>query len=162
LEEPKPTRDNSRLAYAILIFLFLVGFAVGLVTLNRSNTACRESYRTDGHVTAGRNVITVQIAKTNSQRQQGLGGKGCLQPERGMLFKFDQAGYYPFWMKDMKFPIDIVWINSAHQVADIKANVSPGTYPQSFTNSKPARDVLELSAGQAVRDGIKTGSQLNY
>jgi uncharacterized membrane protein (UPF0127 family) len=151
---------KPRLAYASLIFLLLIGFSAGIVLLNRQN--CNEIYRKDGRINFAGIQINVQIAKTTGEQEKGLGGKQCLAANQGMLFEFGKSDYYSFWMKDMKFPIDMIWIDSKHQVVDIKADVSPRSYPKSFTNYAPAQDVLELKSGQAVKLGLKTGSALNY
>jgi uncharacterized membrane protein (UPF0127 family) len=79
-----------------------------------------------------------------------------------MLFIFDKPATYPFWMKDMKFPIDVVWLNSDHNVVTVKSNVSPASYPETFQNSAPAQYVLELKAGQAKALEINNKTNLSF
>ncbi len=99
--------------------------------------------------------IPVLIADTEPERRQGLSGQPTLAPGSGMLFVFDEPGQYPFWMKDMNFPIDIVWIDEQGLITEITPNVSPNTYPTLFTPKDPILFVLELPAGTVNKYGIK-------
>ena len=92
-------------------------------------------------------TIHVSIANTPQAHEAGLGGRTGLAPDEGMLFIFREEGKHVFWMKDMSFPIDIVWIASDGRVVYLAQNVSPDTYPMSFVSTAPARYVLELPAG---------------
>jgi uncharacterized membrane protein (UPF0127 family) len=111
-------------------------------------------------------VIRAEVAATGSTRKNGLSGRQSLGAGEGMLFLFPLADRYPFWMIDMEFPIDIIWIRG-RTVVDIAANVPPpipGTtvadLPLYFPRL-PADKVLEISAGAAKRAGIKIGDELH-
>ncbi len=108
-------------------------------------------------VTIRGNVIRVSIADTDALRQLGLGGRAGLAPDEGMLFVFPQDGSYAFWMKDMTFPIDILWLSADKYIVDIRADVSPDTYPHAFAPITPSRYVLELPAGYTQSNGIQIG-----
>ena len=92
-------------------------------------------------------TIRVTVADTPEEREQGLGGWSGLSEDEGMLFVFEKDGKPAFWMKDMKFAIDILWISSEGVVVDIRQDVSPETYPTVFAPRSEARYVLELPAG---------------
>jgi uncharacterized protein len=80
-----------------------------------------------------------------------------------MFFAFTKPGQYPFWMKGMKFPIDIIWITSTHQVAAIEVNESPSTYPASkFVNKIPAQYVLELKANRSKELRMAIGTAVSF
>src|SRR3989338_1806519 len=79
--------------------------------------------------------------------QQSLSGRSGLAEGEGMLFVFPQDGKYGFWMKDMRFSIDILWLNASGMVVYMAQNVSPDSFPKSFESDVPARYVLELPAG---------------
>jgi len=64
-----------------------------------------------------------------------------------MLFVFENPGIHGIWMKDMKFPIDIIWLDKDMSVISKELNVSPDTYPQVFYPSREAYYVLEVKAG---------------
>jgi uncharacterized membrane protein (UPF0127 family) len=91
-----------------------------------------------------------------------LGGRACIGPDQGMLFTFNKPGQYDFWMKNMKFPIDIVWVNENKMVVSVSPEVEPKTYPKTFTSNKPAKYVLELHAGRAQQLNISEGTNLNF
>ena len=120
-------------------------------------------------ISIGDTVISVEVADTANLREQGLSGRenicgtrlrqGCGEA-RGMLFVFDTDGLWNIWMKDMRFPIDIVWADVSGMVITIASNVAPDTYPKSFYPSAPARYVIELPAGFAAAHGIVEGSQI--
>ncbi len=113
-------------------------------------------------VIAGEHTISVVLALDPSARAQGLSGTKELAPDHGMLFIFPYAGKYPFWMKDMNYPIDIVWMDSHGRVITVAPNLSPESYPQQFAPIAPARYVLEISAGTAMADGITEGTVLEF
>lgn len=108
-------------------------------------------------VVIGGQRVSVTIADTDATRQKGLGGRSGLGAHEGMLFIFPQDGVYAFWMKDMSFSIDMVWLSAQGKVVFIENNVSPDTYPQAFRPNSTARYVLELPAGFASQYNIKIG-----
>lgn len=93
--------------------------------------------------------FVVDIADTPELQQRGLSGRAQLGGDRGMLFVFSSDAYHAFWMKDMRFSIDIIWLTADGRVIAIEKNVSPETYPKSFGPQEPSRYVLELDAGAA-------------
>ncbi len=105
--------------------------------------------------------IPVYLANTPRSRTQGLSNKTHLPENKGMLFVFEQSDAYSFWMKDMKFAIDMIWIDENGKVVFVKENATPESYPALFTPSKPALYVLEVNAGFARENGIAVGSKLD-
>jgi uncharacterized membrane protein (UPF0127 family) len=104
-------------------------------------------------------TISVFVADTPTLEERGLGGRESLSSGQGMLFIFPTDGEYAFWMKDMRFSIDIVWLSADGSVVYMAQNVSPATYPQTFTPYKPARYVLELPAGWAKEYTVSLGDK---
>jgi uncharacterized membrane protein (UPF0127 family) len=104
----------------------------------------------------------VTIAKTPSTREKGLSGRASLALDEGLLFIFPKPGMYPFWMKDMNFPIDIVWIDSTRAIVGISENISPETYPDSFSPPKNIQFVLEVNAGMAKSSGLQIGDVVSF
>ena len=102
----------------------------------------------------------VLIAKTDAVRTRGLGGRSELLDRQGMLFVFEDSGKQSIWMKDMKIPIDIVWISENLNIVDIKRDATPESYPEVFSNIRPARYVLELPAGSIDRYSLNGLSNL--
>jgi len=102
-------------------------------------------------------TINAELARTRQEKEKGLSGKEGLKPDEGMLFIYDKEGAYSFWMKDMKFPIDIIWFNESWKVVHIEENLEPATYPDTFQSSSPARYILEVNAGFIDRHYIDVG-----
>jgi uncharacterized membrane protein (UPF0127 family) len=124
---------------AAAIFVFIKSASPTLQPPQQT-VASQNTVAINGH------VINVDVADTEAAREKGLGGRDSLAKDSGMLFVFQKDGTYAFWMKDMKFNIDIVWISADGHIVDIRENVSPDTFPTAFSPKAPARYVLELSA----------------
>ncbi len=102
----------------------------------------------------------VEIMRSREAQAKGLSGRESLPDDHGMLFWFTQDGFYPFWMPDMNFAIDILWIDQYWNVVHIEEGVSPETYPATFSSPVLARYVLELSAGSVERIGANIGQKI--
>ena len=102
-------------------------------------------------------AVRVTISATEASREKGLSGRAGLGLNEGMLFVFSESGIYSFWMKDMLFSIDIVWISEGGSIVHMTENVTPESYPSAFASSVPARYVLELPAGWVSEHGVKLG-----
>lgn len=105
------------------------------------------------------NAIRVSVASTPGEREQGLSGRTGLASDEGMLFVFQQDGDYAFWMKDMLFSIDMIWIDASGKIIYIAPSVSPETYPTAFDPHMNALYVLELPAGYAAEHNVVVGDQ---
>lgn len=109
------------------------------------------------YVTLDGGTVSVSLARTPAEQERGLGGRESLAPDEGMLFVFPQDGRYAFWMKDMKFSIDIIWIAADGTVVYVVPNLSPSSYPRSYGPKTPARFVLEVPAGWAAAHYVRIG-----
>jgi len=110
---------------------------------------------------AGQN-IKVDLALTSSEQSQGLGGRSSLGQGQGMLFVFDKIGQYPFWMKDMNFPIDMIWIGEDMKVVYIKKNALPQLYPETYGGEAVAKYILEVSAGFSDKNNLQAGDRVEF
>lgn len=107
-------------------------------------------------------IIPVEIADTPEERSRGLSGRTSLDAEKGMLFVFENPDTYQFWMPDMHFPIDIIWIEN-ERVVDIDEQVSnqfDPKKPKYYSPQVPVRYVLEINAGFAKELGITKGNSV--
>ncbi len=108
----------------------------------------------------GQAVVSVEIADTAEKRTLGLSGRTALLLNAGMLFVFDNEDYHTFWMKDMNFPLDLIWIGADMKIVDIFKNARPDTYPKyAFKPDHPAKYVLEVNAGWAEKNNVAIGSK---
>jgi uncharacterized membrane protein (UPF0127 family) len=103
-------------------------------------------------------VFYLYLAQTSQEQSIGLAKYKSLAKDQGMIFLFDRQDYYSFWMKDMKFPIDIIFI-SGNKVVDVfgKVPIAPDENLPVYTTKTKADKVLEINAGLAGKYGIKTG-----
>ena len=109
-------------------------------------------------------TVNLILAKSDNDRTRGLSGRDSLPEDQGMLFIFDKKGIYGFWMRDMKFPIDIIFL-SDNKVVHVVENATPAGQVPSLTiyqPDEPANFVLELNAGKAGEMGIKEGATITF
>jgi len=107
--------------------------------------------------------IPVEVANNDASRQKGLSSRTSLDAQSGMLFIFDKPEIPTFWMPNMNFPIDIIWIND-NKVIDISPNVSNNFDPKNprlYSPSQPAKYVLETNAGFSEKENIKIGDPMS-
>lgn len=142
-------------AVAVFFYTPIVNFVENL----RSND--EQDKEQSPKILIGDKKIKLEIADTILKRAQGLSGRKKMAPDTGMLFIFDNPGYYSFWMKNMYMNIDIVWLDENWQVIDITPNLSPKTFPHSYYPKAPVKYVLEIPAGMAGKWGITGGDNLN-
>lgn len=102
----------------------------------------------------GGGVFNARLARTEAEREKGLAGVTKLGESDAMLFVFDKSGKPVMWMKDMKIPLDIIWLNTDKKVVYIVKNVTPDTYPRVFIPKNDARYVVEVAAGTIESDAI--------
>lgn len=102
------------------------------------------------------------IAYKSEELEKGLSGREALPPGYGLLFVFDKPDKYGFWMKDMNFPIDMIWISDTNKIVGLQKSVSPSTYPEVFYPENNSLYVFEITGGQAELLNLKIGDQVNF
>ncbi len=106
---------------------------------------------------------TVEMATTVVEQTRGLSYRPSLAPDTGMLFVFPRPGVQNFWMKDMHFPLDMIWISANGTVAGFvqdapaPASSTPLWNLPIYTSPAGVQQVLEVNAGTVARDGIRVG-----
>lgn len=107
-------------------------------------------------------LVYVALAGTRTERMMGLSRQKDIGEDEGLLFNFEKSDRHGIWMKDMYFPIDIIWLDKDWKIVDIKEDARPESY-KSVTNAetyypqKNALYVLEVTAGFAKKFGLKEG-----
>lgn len=108
-------------------------------------------------------IFMVEIADTEAKKERGLGKRERLEPDQGMYFPFATANHWVFWMKDMRFPIDMIWIRDG-KIVDIDASIPVSKLEnlnlETYSPVDPADAVLELNAGAAQAIGARIGDEL--
>jgi len=112
-------------------------------------------------MTIGSTSIQVSIADTPKDRMQGLSETPYLPEGIGKLFVFEESNTWGFWMKDMNYAIDIIWINDEGFVVHIEEAVSPDTYPKTFMPRFLAQYVLEVPSGFVAKEEIGLGDTVS-
>ncbi len=104
--------------------------------------------------------FNVEIIESEKEKRKGLSGREFLNEKEGVLFIYDNENYYGIWMKEMLFPIDIIWIDKNLIVIDVKGNVYPETYPKIFYPQKPSMYILEINSGLIEKYEIEVGDKV--
>lgn len=128
--------------------LLLVAAAAGLLLINRLQPTTT--------LYLGDSVFDARVAYTPAEREKGLSGVESLKPTDALIFAYPSDDIWKIWMKNMKIPIDIVWLDSSKKVIYIVTDASPdGGTDVTFAPKAPARYVIELPAGTVARTAIK-------
>ncbi len=153
----------------LIVAILVGGIAFGFYrTIPPIDTSATETMATSTitTVTIGQATVQVEVEDTDASREQGLSGRGSLPEGNGMLFVFDTPGNYGFWMKDMNFSLDMLFIDAAGTIVTIAPNASPAGYhlnpPQVFGPAAPVLYVLEVPAGFASAHGIAVGQKATF
>lgn len=145
-----------------IVAMIVLGLVIIAALALRAYDAWKNSRPILAEATLRGQAFTVEVADTDAKKELGLGKRDGMPADHGMYFPFGAAQYWIFWMKDMRFPIDIVWFRDG-KVVDVSASVPvdpAGTPLKTYTPSDPADAVLELNAGAAARIGLQRGDAL--
>lgn len=128
--------------------------------LTGDNTGQQTGF-SDGYVEIAGQRVHFVLADSPDEQMMGLSGYSALEQNQGMLFVFDEPHFPSFWMKDMKFDIDIIWING-DTVMDITHDAehlggTDSSHAVTYTPRMPVNLVLEVSAGWAREHGLEPG-----
>jgi uncharacterized membrane protein (UPF0127 family) len=132
--------------------VFGILFVGGVLFLGIRLQAQANELRLHGH------SYHISIQRTDAEREKGLSGTASLAKNKAMLFVFPNDDKWRIWMKDMNYPIDIVWLDSDKNVIYVVKDAQPSSYPNTiFKSDKNARYVIELASGTIERTGISLG-----
>ncbi|MCI5051183.1 MAG: DUF192 domain-containing protein [Candidatus Pacebacteria bacterium] len=141
--------------------LIIIALAI-FVGVMVHNNAEKQGFENDGQLIIGGQELIIDIAETTNDRSVGLSRYETLESNQAMLFVFEAEGLYSFWMRDMKFPIDIIWLDSNRQIISIKENARPEDFPESYYPDDKARYVLETVAGFSQQYNLEIGQSVSW
>ena len=148
MNEHKDLSVGPIIALVVILIIFFVVFVI-LPNMTQPRTDLR----------LGDGVFRARVALTDNDRAQGLSGVTELAPDQALLMAFPSDDEWGIWMKDMKVPIDIVWLNSNKKViyivTDVPADISTSKV---FKPKTPAKYVIEMAAGTADSKAITINS----
>jgi uncharacterized membrane protein (UPF0127 family) len=98
------------------------------------------------HLQIGNTTISIEYATTTAEEELGLSGRTSLAPLVGMWFVVNPPALQGMWMKDMNFPLDMIWFDQNMKVIYIAKDVTPQSYPEIFASNQAASYVLEVNA----------------
>jgi uncharacterized protein len=112
-------------------------------------------------------VLQTEVMVKDEDRAMGLMFRPSLPPDHGMLFLFEQPDFHGIWMKNCKFPIDILWLDESRKVVHLGEAVPPCTAKEDkncpvYYPLRRASYVVELNAGQARREKAVVGSTIKF
>lgn len=105
-------------------------------------------------------TVYASVADTLPERMQGLSDTPFLPDNVVKLFAFGSPGEHSIWMKDMNYPLDIIWLDEDGTIVHIEPSVSPDSYPNSYAPSSPALYVIETNAGFTASNSIAVGDKV--
>ena len=143
----------KKVVCAFLIFLVFIIVTYLIINSNKDI----------GFVCFENNCFSVEIAKTQEEKQRGLMFRQELKENKGMLFVYEAEGNYSFWMKNTLIPLDIIWINSNLEVVDIKTVYPCKTdFCEAYYSKERARYVLEINANKSKELELNIGDKLEF
>lgn len=107
-------------------------------------------------------VLNVAIADTPELREKGLSKREILRDDEGMIFVFSTIDRHTMWMRDMYFPIDIIWLDENFKIVDIHKGVSVASFPNTFQPVTAAGFAIETNAGYSNRHAVKVGDFVKF
>jgi len=140
-----------------LLFLSLVLFCCGCFEKENKAAYSRACFD-DG------SCVKLEVADSKSELARGLMHRESLGVDEGMLFVFDGQGKYSIWMKNMNFPIDILWLSAEGVIVDVAENV-PACEADPCPTYTPRYDssfVLEVNAGESKKRGGVVGEKIVF
>ena len=158
-KKTKSAHSQKQLIADLLGFYWLVvpvlaTFVVAVIYFWGSHDGC------DG-VQLNQKCYVAEYANTEATRTKGLSDRESLPGDHVMVFVFDRSNRECFWMKDMHFALDMVFLDSSKIIKRIDKNVLPSTYPDSFC-ADDTRYVLELNAGESERRGLRIDDKIAF
>lgn len=111
--------------------------------------------------------IIAEVMVRPEDMARGMMYRDSLPPDRGMLFIHHQSGQYPYWMHNVKIPLDIIWLDSSRRVVEVSTNTppcsgKPSSECPSYGGTQSALFILELAGGLAEQYGVVEGVVLDF
>lgn len=159
MDDPCPTNQNFVMNKKIYIYFCILLF-IFIFSQLYTHTSYLKGYNKI-KVAIGKETYTLFIANNEIKRQKGLSNIKTMRDNEGMLFIFEKPDYYHFWMKDMKFPLDLIFING-DKVVDVIKNIQPESYPHTITATEKANKVIELNAGEIDKSSLQKETNITF
>ena len=150
---------------ALILAVFFFSDIKDSPQIPENDSKVLNSLNHESKIKIGEKEINVEIADTLHEKDKGLSGKTHISDDEGMLFIFTPKTYPGFWMKNMNFAIDIIWI-SDNTIVQIDENIPPPPPDRKdsdltlYRPPKAVNFVLEVNAGFSQKNSIKVGDSV--
>lgn len=141
----------------VAVFVLILALTAAFVLDKQENLPIKE-------LIVGGSQLTIEIADTLATQRQGLSGRDKLDFDRGMLFVYEDKQIRNYWMKDMKFPLDVLWITD-DKVVGLQENIQfmqDRASVERFRSKQAVDKVLEVQAGWIAKNGVKIGDMVDF
>lgn len=146
---------------ALLRSLSLVVLMLACVTVMRGATGQEKLEALAIVTSSGTHPFSVEVMRTESQRERGLMFRRFLPNDRGMLFDFKSEQPIMMWMKNTYLPLDMIFISRSGKVVGIARNTEPLS-ERIVPSGAPASAVLEVNAGTVIKIGLEIGDKIDH
>jgi uncharacterized membrane protein (UPF0127 family) len=154
---PKKIKSALKLYFLPVLAWMLILAALSIFVFKHAHQQPTAHTRV---MTIGAQRYQLEEVTSAADQEKGLGGRLTMDADKGMIFTFASDGDRCFWMKDMKFPLDIIWVRSDKKITKVVSNLSPNTYPKTYCS--PAKYVIELNAREAIKNRLLPGGKLDF
>lgn len=158
---------RKRWIAAVLLSMMLQSYSCKETSENKSLTK-EVSFTKEGELTLKKAtndsivaILDIEFATTEYETQTGLMYRRSMRNDRGMLFVFENEIRRSFYMKNTEFALDIIFVNSDHEIVSIQKNAKPFD-KSSLASEAPAKYVLEINAGLSDQWGLEAGDLIEF
>ena len=162
--------NNNFSVFIVIVFLVIGFFLITNINIWTSNVKIKDFNINDvNYIKIAGKIIKTELALTPETQEKGLSGRKELKEDESMLFVFNHMDKYSFWMKDMNFPIDIIWLAPFRngdekdlRIVYIKENAMPESYPEAFIPKEDSMYVLEVFSSFSEKNNLKEGDKVEF
>ena len=146
-----------KLRFILLMSFLTAGWALGC-SVQAGRTRFVKVYFPDGF------SATAELAVSDEQRARGLMFREKINEDQAMLFIFEEEDIHSFWMKNMRFAIDILWLDAQRRIVHIESRVPPCPKEPSpsYIPSAAAAIVLAVEAGFSEKHGLRLYDRVEF
>ncbi len=156
-------KEKIKILLGVLILFSLAFFSLVLFKITSEKIIKDSKSIEKSYIEINKIKIPIEIVDNVESRRLGLSYREVLDKNSGMLFDMENKGVVSFWMKDMNFPLDIIWIDG-DKIVNISKNLPPaGSQPDlSYSSDLPIDFALEVNGGFCEENNIDIGDEIVF
>lgn len=161
--EKVENKDKVMRASLIILVAVVAVFAAALIFAGKNASEVTTNFITEQEEKLSKAIININgnhliasVASSQRAKSRGLSGVASIPLNEAKAFVFDREDFHTFHMKDMKFPLDFIFVNDQGTVVDVVTNVNPD-FEGTITSKYPASTVYEVNAGWVAANNIEVG-----